>query len=266
MYLKALPSRYQVQSFIHYFLEATNQHGIHSPYFFKLYQDVFRGAKSKAQSLSPIETLRDALINRSDSIDVKDLGAGSKKQKTNYRKVSTIAKHGISQRKYALLHHRLVAQANFEHVVELGTSFGIHTLYLAKATKGQVTTFEGCDATAQIAEQSFSALGQKNIQLIRGNIDEQLPIYLSNSPEIGFAYFDANHRLAPTLSYFEACLAKAQPHSIFVFDDIHWSKEMGEAWKQIKAHPAVTSTIDIYQSGWAFFNPSFTKNHYTLMY
>ncbi|MEJ7676870.1 MAG: hypothetical protein WKG06_03130 [Segetibacter sp.] len=48
-------------------------------------------------------------------------------------------------------------------------------------------------------------------------------------------------------------LEKAIESSVFIFDDIHWSKEMEEAWKYIQQHSAVTLTIDLFFIGIVFF-------------
>jgi hypothetical protein len=42
---------------------------------------------------------------------------------------------------------------------------------------------------------------------------------------------------------------------VFVFDDMYWSREMMEAWKQIKAHPRVRLTVDFYDLSLVFINP-----------
>ena len=74
---------------------------------------------------------------------------------------------------------------------------------------------------------------------------------------IDMAYIDGNHRLEPTLNYFEQLLGKKNNSSIFIFDDIHWSKEMEEAWERIKTHPSVRCTIDIFFLGFVFFREEF---------
>ena len=74
--------------------------------------------------------------------------------------------------------------------------------------------------------------------------------------EIGrldYLFVDGNHRKEPTLRYFEECLKRAHEKSVFVFDDIHWSKEMELAWEEIKKHPQVTLSLDLFFFGVVFF-------------
>ena len=49
--------------------------------------------------------------------------------------------------------------------------------------------------------------------------------------------------------------------SIWIFDDIHWSDDMEEAWEIIKNHPKVTVTIDTFQWGIVFFREEQKKEH-----
>ncbi|PJC61367.1 MAG: SAM-dependent methyltransferase, partial [Flavobacteriales bacterium CG_4_9_14_0_2_um_filter_32_27] len=79
-------------------------------------------------------------------------------------------------------------------------------------------------------------------------------------------FFDGNHTKNATLTYFNWCLEKANEQSVFVFDDIYWSEEMKCAWKEIKAHPKVTTTIDLFFLGIIFFNPDLSKEDFVLRF
>ena len=84
--------------------------------------------------------------------------------------------------------------------------------------------------------------------------------------QICFAFFDANHRFEPTVSYFELCLEKATEGSIFVFDDIHWSDEMHRAWQVIRNHPEVMISIDLFFVGLIFFRKNQPKQDFVLRF
>jgi hypothetical protein len=77
---------------------------------------------------------------------------------------------------------------------------------------------------------------------------------------------DANHRFAPTINYFNLLMAKIHEQSVLVLDDIHYSREMEEAWIAIQKHPKVFLTVDIYKCGIVFFDPSFRKQHVVLRF
>jgi hypothetical protein len=50
-----------------------------------------------------------------------------------------------------------------------------------------------------------------------------------------------------------------EDHSILVFDDIHWSEEMEQAWNEISGHKAVTLSIDLFFIGIVFFRKEFAQ-------
>ena len=256
---------YTAKHYLKYLLKATNAHGIHSPFVFKLYTEAI-SVKKNYYVFDDIENLRYQLLESDQEIAVKDFGAGSKVFQSNKRKVSKMAKYALSNEKTGQLLFRLIEYFKPNTIFELGTSFGINTLYLAKAWhQSKITSFEGCPETIKIAQQNFKSL-HTEISIIEGNIDETLPIALKRLNNLDFVFFDANHRKSPTLNYFENCLLKAHENTIFIFDDIYWTKEMGEAWDKIKEHPKVSLSIDLFELGLVFFRKNQPKQHFKLRF
>ena len=79
-------------------------------------------------------------------------------------------------------------------------------------------------------------------------------------------FFDGNHHQEPTLNYFNQCLEYSKNDSVFIFDDIHWSDEMEEAWEEIKKNPKVTITIDLFFMGLVFFRKEQAKENFTVRF
>lgn len=207
------------------------------------------------------------MLNDDTILQVNDLGAGSAVLKTKTRKISSIARYSLKSAKYSQLLFRLVNHFQPQTILELGTSLGITTLYLAKATpQAKVLSIEGSEGIAERAKQNFKKLQVTNIQLITGNFDNVLQTQLKELNQLDFVFVDGNHRKAPTLRYFEQCLAYAHNDSVFVFDDIHWSDEMREAWALIKNHERVTLTIDLFFIGLVFFRKEQVKQHFILRF
>ena len=48
-------------------------------------------------------------------------------------------------------------------------------------------------------------------------------------------------------------LSLSHAKTVLVFDDIHWSKGMEDAWKMIQNHPKVYLSIDLFYCGLIFF-------------
>ncbi|WP_317044456.1 O-methyltransferase [Hymenobacter crusticola] len=203
-----------------------------------------------------------------DTITVRDFGAGSRTGAGQQRRVGAIARTAAKPRKFGQLLFRLVNRFQPRVVLELGTSLGLTTAYLATAdSRAQVITFEGCPQTAAIAQQTFEELGLQNVTLIEGNLDATLAPTLRNLVgPVDFAFFDGNHRYEPTVRYFEQLLPYRTDHSVFVLDDIHWSADMTRAWQTIKAHPAVILTIDLFFVGLVFFRKNQPKQHFRLRF
>ncbi len=74
----------------------------------------------------------------------------------------------------------------------------------------------------------------------------------------------ATIRRKPRLKYFEQLLPTAHNDSVFIFDDIHWSPGMEEAWKEIKKHTDVRVSVDTYQWGLVFFRKEQAKQDFKI--
>ena len=211
-----------------------------------------------------IEHARLALLKNEATIEVLDLGAGSKHTSGSDRKISEIASHSLSDARYGQLYHRAVAHFRAEHVLELGTSLGINSMYLAAHAGTHVTTIEGSPEVANLAMSLFAKRQVSNIAVICDNIDNVLARVVDQLPRVDFVFLDANHRLAPTLRYFELIVAKVHHRSVIVVDDIHDSPEMNKAWNEIKRHPRTKGTADLFRCGFVFFDPSLNSQHFVL--
>ena len=251
-----------------YYLTSSNGngHGVHSPFVFNFIKFVLNDKKEHS-CYRTIEEVRKSLLKDQTSIEVEDFGAGSAIIKTKQRVVKDIAASSLKPKKYSQLLFRIVQYYNATNILELGTSFGTTTAYLASSGNTLVTTMEGSTNIAGIAQKNFSLLGLKNIEIIKGDFEKTLPEYLSTSKKIDFVFLDGNHRKAPTLQYFQQILLHANEETIFVFDDIHWSKEMEQAWEGIKNHNQVTLTIDLFFIGIALIGKSFKeKQHFAIRF
>jgi predicted O-methyltransferase YrrM len=257
-----------IAAYIKYLLRSGNEHSIHSPFLFELYTQVISVKKDNNPDYANLKSLRKELLRSDEEIEILDLGAGSRINKSNLRKIRTIAKNAEKPAKFGRLFNRLIQRFQPETILELGTSLGLTTLYMAKAKPdAQLVTFEGCPATAKKAKENFDRTKTDNIEIVLGNIDHTLPEKLKSMDKIiDFAYFDANHRFEPTVRYFEDCLPYIQNNSVFIFDDIYWSEGMTKAWEHIKAHPRVTLTVDLFWIGLVFFRAEQVKEDFTLRF
>lgn len=239
-------------------------HGIHSPFIFDIVSRVFRN-KYDTDIVNRIEMVRKRLIRNPGSIEVLDLGSGSGKMKSNYRKVSDIARYSPVSKKYGIVLANLAAEFGKTEIVEFGTSFGISTMYMAAAAPDTpVYTMEGCPAIAEIAAENFSSARLNNINLMVGSFDECLPLIAENGISPGLVFIDGNHRKEPVLEYFSKMVELSHNDTVIVVDDINNSEEMAEAWTEIRLHKKVTLTIDIFRMGIVFFRKGMTRQDYII--
>jgi predicted O-methyltransferase YrrM len=251
-----------------YYIAASNGkgHGIHSPFVFEFVRRVLND-KRAFDSYSIIESSRKKALADNRLVKVDDFGAGSSFAPSS-RTVASIAANAAKAPKAAQLLFRLAHYYKPAYIVELGTSLGISTAYLASGNKeAAVVTAEGSGEVARLARQRFEELTLPGISIVTGDFDRTLPQILHSVPFVDMAFIDGNHREAPTLHYFNLFLQKMSPDSMIVFDDIHWSSEMESAWQKIKDHPSAMCTVDLFFMGIVFFRPGFkVKQHFTIRF
>jgi len=247
-------------------LKAKNRHGVHSPFVYRLIDNVIYDFRAK-KVYGEVEDIRKGLINDTRIITVTDLGAGSHVNNNRQKKIGDIARNALKPPKLAQLLHRLAADLQPRNIIELGTCLGTTTLYLQNAApEAKVYTLEGCPETARIAKETFTNGGIGIIEPTVGNFDDTLPGIIKNLPQLDFVFVDGNHQKEATLRYFEWCLPKVHEGTMLIFDDIYWSEGMKKAWAEIKAHPQVTVTVDLFWIGLVFFKPGQAKEDFLVKF
>ena len=252
--------------FFNYLLFAKHKkgHGIHSPFVFNLIKDVFNNTNDD-KDLQKVFDIYNKFKKSTEVLNYYEIGAGSTYKSKNGLSVGQIIKRSSINKKYGRLIFNLIKYFKPENILELGTSVGISTLYIAQAAKNsKFTTVEGVSEKIEIARKITEECNHKQINFECGDFDKILSLVLNKFDKLDFVYFDGNHKKNSTIKYFEACLNKIHNESIFIFDDIHWSKEMEEAWSFILNHKEVTISIDTYQWGIVFFRKEQPKEHYII--
>jgi predicted O-methyltransferase YrrM len=250
-------------SYIKFLIQSTNQHGVHSPFVFKLVTDCFY-KKVFSTKWNDFLKIRKDYFNDSRIITITDFGAGSKVFKDHNRKVSKIAKvAGITNKKAKLI-LKIISYFKPNNILEIGTSIGLGTSVFAIANpKAHLITLEGCEQTAEIAKEYFKKNKFNNTKIVVGNFKKTLSKKILQQ-NLDCIYFDGNHTKEATLEYFETCLPSKNNNSFWIFDDIYWNSEMQEAWSIIKNHPEVTVTVDVFHFGIAFFRKEQAKEHFKI--
>lgn len=249
---------YQIKQYIKFLFKATNQHGVHSPFVYNFVTKCLYD-KKKYDAYKDLQNYRKLLQASKVTLQITDLGEGSKTLGNEVRKVSQMVSTSSSTKKEAKLLYRVAKYFKLSSVLELGTSLGVGTYAFALANKNsKIITVEGCKNTSNFTESNFI----ENVSFIKGDFTSVIPTLRENSFDC--IYFDGHHNKEATIQYFEALLPKAHNDSIFIFDDIYWSKEMTEAWEYIKSHNTVTVTVDCFHLGFVFFRKEQAKEHFKI--
>ncbi len=251
--------------YLSYLMRSGNRHSVHSPFVFDLVENVLND-KRHFYAYNEIEQQTESMLHSNEVVSVEDLGAGSQVDIRYSKKISKLAKSGSHNRKYHRLLFRLVNHFQPKNMLELGTSLGISAMYQGAAQKdAKFITLEGSMKLADIAKRNLEDM-KLNVQVVTGNFDDTLEDVVKDFNQLDYVFFDGNHQKEATLRYFKICLEKISNDGLFIFDDIHWSNPMEEAWEEIKNDPGVTITIDLFFMGLVFFRKEQVKEHFTLRF
>ena len=145
---------------------------------------------------------------------VQDFGAGSVHGSLKQRRICDIARNSLKPAKQSALLYRIAKHYKCKHILELGTSLGITSSYLAHAGADELVSFEGASEIVCKAKSNFEKQNLKNILVVEGNMDETLPAYQGNATGIDMAFIDGNHRKDPTLEYFRLLLERSNADAV----------------------------------------------------
>ncbi len=239
-------------------------YSLHSPYLYKFVIKVLKETKN-AKIHNNFEKIRYNLLKNKDFIKVNDLGAGSRKQKSDLRQISKIAKYSLTSPKYCTFLYNLVEYVNAKKVLELGTSLGISALYLKSAKNNpNVFTVEGSNEIANIAKQNFSSQNL-DINIHVTSFIDFFDYAKKNNLKFDLFFIDGHHTKEATLKYFELSKQIMLPNATFIFDDIRWSAGMYEAWTKIRTSDYKGAAVELFKMGVILMNDSFIENQYEIM-
>ncbi len=257
-----------ILSSLSYHIHKKGKHNIHSPFVYDLITNVFEDHGEHAE-YKALDKVRRNLLNDDNVIETVDFGTDAKdKEFITYRasvKKLTQSRSQTVRQSHLLI--RLVKHFKPGTILEFGTATGLGCIAMALSNpKAKIISMEGCASIASIAETQISNLNINNIELIIGNFNNVLNDVLEKITALDLVFFDGKYRKIAILDYFNHCLAKSNENSVFIFDDIHASIEMEEAWNEIIQNQSVHISLDVFHIGILFFNKGLSKQHFILKY
>ena len=256
------------KSYLTYLAKAKTRYKVHSPFVFDLVENVLKD-KTVYPEYPKIETYKKNISRSKTMIETVDFGARAENKyyTTSMEKVGDIVKQRSQRKRQARLLFRLSRHFQPENILEFGTAAGFSTAYIkAPVPESKMITMEGCASLANVAAGNLKKLKINNTEISIGDFDVTLPRVLRKFEKLDFVFFDGNHRREPTLDYFNRCVELAHENTLFIFDDIHWSPGMEDAWNTIKNDERVSISLDIFWFGLVFFRKGIIKQDFIIKY
>ena len=146
----------KVKAYFLFFINSKNKHGVHSPFVYDFIQNVL----SKSAPINEIEIERNKLKKDHAVIRFKDFGQRDDRMST----ISAIAKNSLKKTKEASILAQIVYHYKVDEVIEMGTSLGITTAYIAiKNPSVNVLTIEANEVALERARKIWSDLSISTI-------------------------------------------------------------------------------------------------------
>lgn len=253
---------HQSKNYIQFLLLSKKRHGIHSPFVYEMVISCFMDKRNYPE-YEILKNHRQALLNETGTIEITDLGAGSRVLTSPVRNISDITKIAGMKKKRQQLLFRLARYLNCKTALELGTSLGLGTAALALSGEfSKIYTVEGCPNTLKKAQEYFEKFKLNNIQ----SHQQDFRSFLSENPSENYdlIFLDGDHNGERTLEYFNSLLKHVHNDTVLIFDDIYWSREMMAAWQKIITDERVSVSIDTFQWGMVFFRKEQPKQHFVI--
>ena len=251
-----------IWAYIKFLLRSKNRHGVHSPFVFNLISNCLYD-KTKYTAYEELRSYRNQLLHDRSTIEVSDLGPGSQVIKSKNRVIRDIARIAGTTPFRARMLYRLVRYLDAKRILELGTSLGLGTQAMSLGNpNASIQSIEGCPNIRNYSQNNFKTMGLTNVEFLQGDFDKVLDELQDSTYDLIF--IDGNHQKTATLNYFNRLLKQVHNDSVMIFDDIHWSADMEDAWSQISSHPEVSVSIDTFFWGLVFFRREQRKEHFTI--
>jgi predicted O-methyltransferase YrrM len=142
----------------------------------------------------------------------------------------------------------LVIQRRPRTVVEFGAAFGVSGMYFLAGLEangaGTLLTFEPNRTWARRAENNLKSIGNK-FTLTVGTFEDHIDACLAPGQRIDLAFIDAIHTKQFVIPQLELVLARSSSKALVILDDIDFSPDMRECWREAAADGRFSSALEL---------------------
>jgi len=243
-------------------------HGIHSPFVYDFIKNILNNDKIKFEDLNLIKA---CILKEVSYIQRSEYNKNSKALfKSKKISVKRFLKYSSLNEKYGSLLNKMVKYYNISCVIELGTGLGISAYYfLYKNDNLFLHTIEGNNELAKISYELLYGNGFKNFKVYNCNFKEGLDLilYEIQDKEKLLFFIDGDHIGKHLQYYIEKILSNLKKDECYiVIDDIRWSTDMYNAWKDITKNSNINLSIDLGRMGILIKKPQFLKQYFMIRY
>jgi len=195
-----------------------------------------------------IESIRSKLLSDNSLVKAIHYGQGSF-AKTSLRSISQIAKTAVSDQRKCLLLYNLIQHYRPRSILELGTCLGVSTYYMKLAARDAgIISIEG---HPDLHHQSITNAPQwiDDTLFLIGDFKSALHELISEGRKFDMLYVDGDHSSDAQEELWPLYEALSHNKTVYILDDIYWSKDMAAWWKDKKKSKQFNVAIDLYHFG-----------------
>jgi len=219
-------------------------YGVHSPFIYNLITKVIE-EKTPYYVFDDIENFRNELLS-------------------NENPLKTLTAQETQHKNYGALLFRLVNFFKCSNILQIGSSTGVMSLYLALPLR------KSCECYAleerpnvlkyvQIFAENYSL---KNLHLLEGDYAENLLKLKPENASFDFIFINTKGDSEKTNEALRLIETFIYQNTVMIIDNIRRSKAMKKIWQETKNRPDVRLTIDLFSLGLVFFNTQLYKQHH----
>lgn len=161
-----------------------------------------------------------------------------------------------------ILLRRIVSGAGSRSVLELGTNTGFSGCYMATATtRPKLVTVEGSAELCDLAQKNIGRFSQ-NVTIMNKLFDEAIDELREAGQRFDCAFIDGQHERLATVHYAQRVEPLMSPGGVIVFDDIYWSDDMNQAWRELWSSPRYSLSLDLGAKGLVVLDDGSRKRHF----
>lgn len=259
-YLWAMPTVPPLSTLGRFFLRAKTAYSSQSPFLFGWHKKVLK-AKPPIDDLGWRMLVERLHATKQDTTEVLRTDHGATLYNNRLQTIGHIASSQVSSiDELAILFHS-TQYVRPKSILELGTSLGFSAAALSLGfPSAKVETVEGDPAIAQWAKENHTLLDLDNIILHECTIADYLERKSLRGGQIDVLYMDGHHDGLATMTYFNNLLPFFSKKTVVIVDDILWSRDMHNAWEQLRKNPRVKASLAYERIGFLFFSEAFVQS------